>query len=53
MKVWEVKLWKMMDPSTREKAPQIAKARVTVLCNLPLPEDLKNAGDSLRKYAKL
>jgi 1,4-dihydroxy-2-naphthoyl-CoA hydrolase len=50
MKVWEVKLWKMMDPSTREKAPQIA---VTVLCNLPLPEDLKNAGDSLRKYAKL
>ncbi|GJN23688.1 hypothetical protein PR202_gb11356 [Eleusine coracana subsp. coracana] len=50
--VWEVKLWKM-DPSTREKGPQIAESRVTLLCNLPLPEEHKNAGDALRKYAKL
>jgi 1,4-dihydroxy-2-naphthoyl-CoA hydrolase len=34
-----------MDPSTREEVPQIAEARVTLLCNLPLPEDLKNTGD--------
>jgi hypothetical protein len=51
-KVWEVKLWKM-DPSTREKGPQIAESRVTLLCNLPLPEEHKNAGDALRKYSKL
>jgi 1,4-dihydroxy-2-naphthoyl-CoA hydrolase len=50
--VWEVKLWKM-EPSTRDKGPQIAEARVTLLCNLPLPEEIKNAGDGLRKYAKL
>ncbi|PVH31384.1 hypothetical protein PAHAL_9G130500 [Panicum hallii] len=51
-KVWEVKLWKM-DPSTGEKGPQIAESRVTLLCNLPLPEEHKNAGDALRKYSKL
>ncbi|TVU45629.1 hypothetical protein EJB05_05120 [Eragrostis curvula] len=50
--VWEVKLWKM-DPSTRDKGPQIAEARVTLLCNLPLTEELKNSGDALRKYSKL
>ena len=49
-KVWEVKLWKM-DPSTGEKGPQIAESRVTLLSNLPLPEEHKNAGDALRKYA--
>jgi len=48
-KVWEVKLWKM-DPSTGEKGPQIAESRVTLLSNLPLPEEHKNAGDALRKY---
>ncbi|KAG2536028.1 1,4-dihydroxy-2-naphthoyl-CoA thioesterase 1-like [Panicum virgatum] len=47
--VWEVKLWKM-DPSTGEKGPQIAESRVTLLSNLPLPEEHKNAGDALRKY---
>nr|CAB3503373.1 unnamed protein product [Digitaria exilis] len=48
--VWEVKLWKM-DPSTGEKGPQIAESRVTLLSNLPLPEEHKNAGAALRKYA--
>ncbi|TKV91954.1 hypothetical protein SEVIR_9G131950v4 [Setaria viridis] len=48
--VWEVKLWKM-DPSTGEKGPQIAESRVTLLSNLPLPEEHKNAGDALKKYA--
>ncbi|CAN6303964.1 unnamed protein product [Urochloa humidicola] len=50
--VWEVKLWKM-DPSTREKGPQIAESRVTLLCNLTLPDEHKNAGDALKKYSKL
>lgn len=40
-----------MDPSTGEKGPQLAESRVTLLSNLPLPEEHKNAGDGLRKYA--
>ncbi|CAN6348694.1 unnamed protein product [Urochloa humidicola] len=49
--VWEVKLWKE-DPSVPgKKGPQISESRVTLLCNLPVPENLKNAGDALRKYA--
>ncbi|KAL5219321.1 hypothetical protein ABZP36_020005 [Zizania latifolia] len=50
--VWEVKLWKM-DPSTKEKGPQISESRVTLLCNLPVPEKMKDAGDALKKYSKL
>ncbi|CAL4904722.1 unnamed protein product [Urochloa decumbens] len=49
--VWEVKLWKQ-DPSVPgKKGPQISESRVTLLCNLPVPENLKNAGDALKKYA--
>ncbi|KAF7047323.1 hypothetical protein CFC21_056263 [Triticum aestivum] len=50
--VWEVKLWKM-DVSTQGEGPQIAEARVTLLCNLPVPDEMKSAGESLRKYSKL
>ncbi|KQK13726.1 1,4-dihydroxy-2-naphthoyl-CoA thioesterase 1 [Brachypodium distachyon] len=50
--VWEVKLWKM-DPSTEGKGLQIAEARVTLLCNLPVPDETKTAGENLRKYSKL
>ncbi|OEL33271.1 1,4-dihydroxy-2-naphthoyl-CoA thioesterase 1 [Dichanthelium oligosanthes] len=54
--VWEVKLWKQEDPSAPEKKngpPQtmISESRVTLLCNLPVPDSLKNAGDALKKYA--
>jgi hypothetical protein len=52
LKVWEVKLWKM-DTSTQGEGPQIAEARVTLLCNLPVPDEMKNASASLRKYSKL
>ncbi|XP_051195163.1 1,4-dihydroxy-2-naphthoyl-CoA thioesterase 1 [Lolium perenne] len=47
--VWEVKLWKV-DPESPEKKTQIAESRVTLLCNLPVPENLHNAGDKLKKY---
>ncbi|CAM0875379.1 unnamed protein product [Alopecurus aequalis] len=50
--VWEVKLWKM-DTSTQGEGPQIAEARVTLLCNLPVPDEVKSASESLRKYSKL
>ncbi|XP_037424491.1 1,4-dihydroxy-2-naphthoyl-CoA thioesterase 1-like [Triticum dicoccoides] len=50
--VWEVKLWKM-DAPTQGEGPQIAEARVTLLCNLPVPDEMKSAGESLRKYSKL
>uniref|UniRef100_A0A0D9VXN4 Thioesterase domain-containing protein n=1 Tax=Leersia perrieri TaxID=77586 RepID=A0A0D9VXN4_9ORYZ len=50
--VWEVKLWKM-DPSTKEKGAQISESRVTLLCNLPVPESVRDAGDALKKYSKL
>ncbi|KAM3346734.1 hypothetical protein ACQJBY_020985 [Aegilops geniculata] len=49
--VWEVKLWKM-DPSDEgKKGPQISESRVTLLCNLPVPDNLQHAGDALKKYA--
>ncbi|KAM0845372.1 hypothetical protein ACQ4PT_056413 [Festuca glaucescens] len=47
--VWEVKLWKV-DPESPEKKTRIAEPRVTLLCNLPVPENLHNAGDKLKKY---
>ncbi|XP_047076317.1 1,4-dihydroxy-2-naphthoyl-CoA thioesterase 1-like [Lolium rigidum] len=47
--VWEVKLWKV-DPESPEKKTQIAESRVTLLCNLPVPENLHHAGDKLKKY---
>nr|CAD1840337.1 unnamed protein product [Ananas comosus var. bracteatus] len=50
--VWEVRLWKM-DPSTMEKGVLISSSRVTLLSDLPVPENSKNAGDALKKYAKL
>ncbi|CAD6269504.1 unnamed protein product [Miscanthus lutarioriparius] len=49
--VWDVKLWRQ-DPSTQgKKGPQISESRVTLLCNLPVPDNLKHAGDALKKYA--
>ncbi|EMS52375.1 hypothetical protein TRIUR3_27108 [Triticum urartu] len=47
----QVKLWKM-DPSEEgKKGPQISESRVTLLCNLPVPDNLHHAGDALKKYA--
>jgi 1,4-dihydroxy-2-naphthoyl-CoA hydrolase len=51
--VWEVKLWLWkQDPSPPGmKGPLISESRVTLLCNLPVPEHLKHAGDALLKYS--
>ncbi|KAG2622462.1 1,4-dihydroxy-2-naphthoyl-CoA thioesterase 1-like [Panicum virgatum] len=49
--VWEVKLWKEDPSAPGKQGPQISESRVTLLCNLPVPESLKNAGDAFKKYA--
>ena len=53
LKVWEVKLWKVdqSDSSETKKTQQISESRVTLLCNLPVPDNLHHAGDALKKYA--
>lgn len=59
VQVWEVKLWKVTltasagASSGSEKRVLIATSRVTLLCNLPVPETLKDAGVNLKKYSKL
>lgn len=52
IQVWEVKLWKT-EPGNEEKRVQISSSRVTLLVNLPVPENAKDAPANLRKYAKL
>lgn len=51
-KLWEVKLWKI-EPSASKKRVLIASSRVTLMSNLPVPENAKDAGESLKKLAKL
>ncbi|WVZ91509.1 hypothetical protein U9M48_037672 [Paspalum notatum var. saurae] len=51
--VWEVKLWKQPGNNNKAGHPQIiSESRVTLLCNLPVPDNLKHAGDALQKYAE-
>jgi 1,4-dihydroxy-2-naphthoyl-CoA hydrolase len=50
--VWEVKLWKVV-PSNSQSKSLVASSRVTLLCNMPVPEHAKDVGDKLKKYAKL
>ncbi|XP_020219280.1 1,4-dihydroxy-2-naphthoyl-CoA thioesterase 1 isoform X2 [Cajanus cajan] len=52
IQVWEVKIWKL-DPSNSQKTSQISSSRVTLLCNMPVPDNAKDAGDRLRKHARL
>ncbi|KAI3883861.1 hypothetical protein MKX03_017324 [Papaver bracteatum] len=47
-----IQFWKM-DPSNSEKRVKIASSRVTLLCNMPIPDNAKDAADALKKYAKL
>jgi 1,4-dihydroxy-2-naphthoyl-CoA hydrolase len=48
--VCEVKLWKKQGPAGK-KGHLISESRVTLLCNLPVPEHLKHARDALIKYS--
>ncbi|KAL2459794.1 dihydroxy-1 [Forsythia ovata] len=52
IQVWEVRLWKR-DPSKSENKTLISSSRVTLLCNMPVPESAKDAAANLKKYAKL
>lgn len=50
--VWEVRLSKR-DPSNSEIQTLIASSRVTLLCNMSVPESARDAAKKLKKYAKL
>nr|XP_043607464.1 1,4-dihydroxy-2-naphthoyl-CoA thioesterase 1-like [Erigeron canadensis] len=52
IQVWEVKMWKI-DPSNSETRLNISSSRVTLISNLPIPNDAKDAAQNLKKYAKL
>ncbi|KAJ8623571.1 hypothetical protein MRB53_032100 [Persea americana] len=52
IQLWEVKLWKIK-PTTSGKMVLIASSRVTLLSNLPVPENAKDAGEILKKHARL
>ncbi|KAK4432128.1 1,4-dihydroxy-2-naphthoyl-CoA thioesterase 1 [Sesamum alatum] len=52
IQLWEVQLLKR-DPSKPEIKTLISSSRVTLLCNLPVPESARDAAQNLRKYAKL
>ncbi|WOH07436.1 hypothetical protein DCAR_0726866 [Daucus carota subsp. sativus] len=53
IQVWEVKLWKLNDPSDSESKSFVAISRVTLITNLPVPEHSKDAAKTIVKYAKL
>ncbi|KAK8572153.1 hypothetical protein V6N13_047767 [Hibiscus sabdariffa] len=56
IQVWEVRLWKTgaSNPSSESgNRSLISSSRVTLMCNLPVPEHAKDAAENLKKYAKL
>ncbi|XP_074340289.1 1,4-dihydroxy-2-naphthoyl-CoA thioesterase 1-like [Apium graveolens] len=53
IQVWEVKLWKLDDPSDSESKSTISLSRVTLISNLPVPEHSRDVGKNLAKLAKL
>ncbi|KAL9240746.1 hypothetical protein vseg_014930 [Gypsophila vaccaria] len=53
IQVWEVKLWKTDPNSMKKKQTMISSARVTLVCNLPVPDTATGVSLKFRKYAKL
>lgn len=52
IQVWEVRLWKI-DPANSQVKSMVSSSRVTLVANMPVPDNAKDAGDNLKKYAKL
>ncbi|XP_061354794.1 1,4-dihydroxy-2-naphthoyl-CoA thioesterase 1-like [Gastrolobium bilobum] len=52
IQVWEVRIWKI-DPSNSQNRSLVSSSRVTLLSNMPVPDHAKDAGEKLKKYAKL
>ncbi|KAL1204336.1 1,4-dihydroxy-2-naphthoyl-CoA thioesterase 1 [Cardamine amara subsp. amara] len=52
IQVWEVKFWKSKTGLEKDKI-LISSSRVTLLCNLPVPDNAKGASDRFRLVAKL
>ncbi|KAK9147157.1 hypothetical protein Sjap_007060 [Stephania japonica] len=52
IQVWEVQIRKI-DPLNPGNGALISSSRVTLLCNMPVPENANDAGVTLKKYAKL
>ncbi|KAK7858127.1 1,4-dihydroxy-2-naphthoyl-CoA thioesterase 1 [Quercus suber] len=52
LEVWEVRLWKI-DPSNSQSKSLVSSSRVTLLSNMAVPEHANEAGEKLKKYAKL
>ena len=52
IQVWEVKFWKSKTGLEKDKI-LISSSRVTLLCNLPVPDNAKDASDRFRLAAKL
>nr|GEW28975.1 1,4-dihydroxy-2-naphthoyl-CoA thioesterase 1 [Tanacetum cinerariifolium] len=52
IQVWEVRMWKA-DPSNSESRTLVSSSRVTLITNLPVPSNAKDAAHNLKKYAKL
>ncbi|PKI43059.1 1,4-dihydroxy-2-naphthoyl-CoA thioesterase 1-like [Punica granatum] len=52
IQVWEVQLWKANPQNPKERL-LVSSSRVTLLCNMPVPERAKDVDKIIKKYAKL